>query len=152
MSDRTTDTTSESGTTTERSRSESESLRTREKSASRYRGDREFTDRTHKAGGFLLMLAGIIGVIVGLVGLISAVTGTAIPLVDFSPVVTGLGSAVVVVFALIEFGGGVAAYRGKNWYGSMTAAILGMVTLFTLPLDLIGTILIALGEGGFERK
>ncbi|WP_231185943.1 hypothetical protein [Haladaptatus sp. DYF46] len=33
----------------------------------------------------------------------------------------------------------------------MTAGVLGLVTFFTLPLDLIGTFLIALGEGQFDH-
>lgn len=57
----------------------------------------------------------------------------------------------VLVFSVIEFAGGFAACRGANWYGSMTAAMLGIVTVFTLPLDLTGAILIALGEGRFEK-
>ncbi|MFB6130737.1 MAG: hypothetical protein ABEJ28_07960 [Salinigranum sp.] len=106
-----------------------------------------FTDRTHKAGGFLLMLAGVIGAIVGLGMLIAAAGGGAF---GFGPLVAGALGGIVLVFSVIEFAGGWSAYDGQNWYGSMTAAILGLVTFFTLPLDLIGAILIALGEGTFE--
>jgi hypothetical protein len=108
-----------------------------------------YTPRTYKAGGFLLMLAGVIGVIVGLGLLITSAAGQMLG-------VTGLGVAIlagiVLVFSIIEFAGGWSAYNGHNWYGSMTAGVLGLVTFFTLPLDLIGTFLIALGEGQFDRK
>ena len=103
----------------------------------------------YKAGGFLLMLAGVVGAIVGL-GLL--ITSAGVPMLGLS----GLGAAtvggIVLVFSIIEFAGGVSAYRGRNWYGSMTAGVLGLVTIFTLPLDLIGTLLIALGEGEFDRE
>ncbi|WP_423743674.1 hypothetical protein V5735_11630 (plasmid) [Haladaptatus sp. SPP-AMP-3] len=108
-----------------------------------------YTPRTYKAGGFLLMLAGIIGVIVGLGLLITSAAGQMLG-------VTGLGAAIlagiVLVFSIIEFAGGWSAYNGHNWYGSMTAGVLGLVTFFTLPLDLIGTFLIALGEGQFDHE
>lgn len=108
----------------------------------------DFTHRTHKAGGILLVIAGVVGAIVGLGLLISAATGA---LEIVSPLVTAISGGMVLVFSVIEFGGGIAAYNGRNWYGSMTAAILGLVTFFTLPLDLIGTVLIALGEGHFDH-
>ncbi|WP_139136026.1 hypothetical protein [Haladaptatus sp. W1] len=108
-----------------------------------------YTPRTYRAGGFLLMLAGIIGVIVGL-GLL--ITSASLEVLGLS----GLGGAVlagiVLVFSIIEFAGGWSAYNGHNWYGSMTAGVLGLVTFFTLPLDLIGTVLIALGEGQFDHE
>ncbi|ODR82642.1 hypothetical protein BG842_16320 [Haladaptatus sp. W1] len=95
------------------------------------------------------MLAGIIGVIVGL-GLL--ITSASLEVLGLS----GLGGAVlagiVLVFSIIEFAGGWSAYNGHNWYGSMTAGVLGLVTFFTLPLDLIGTVLIALGEGQFDHE
>lgn len=108
-----------------------------------------FTHRTHRAGGFLLILAGIIGAITGLGLLIGAAGGGVFGL---GAVTAGVFGAVVLVFAVIETAGGWAAYNGRNWYGSMTAGVLGMVTFFTLPLDLIGTLLIALGEGQFDRE
>ncbi|MFB6154159.1 MAG: hypothetical protein ABEJ27_07905 [Halodesulfurarchaeum sp.] len=108
-----------------------------------------FTQRTHKYGGFLMMLAGVIGAIVGLGLLIGAATGGLLGL-GLSAVGEAVIGGIVLVFSVIEFGGGWSAYNGTNWYGSMTAAILGLVTFFTFPLDLIGAILIALGEGRFE--
>jgi len=107
-----------------------------------------FTHRTHKAGGFLMMLAGVIGAIVGLGLLITSATGA---LASVTPLTTAIAGGVVLVFSVIEFGGGWSAYQGHNWYGSMTAALLGLVTFFTLPLDLLGAILIALGEGQFDH-
>ncbi|MFB6253667.1 MAG: hypothetical protein ABEI06_03565 [Halobacteriaceae archaeon] len=109
----------------------------------------DFTHRTHRAGGFLLMLAGVIGAIVGLGMLVSAAAAGG--MLNISPTITATVGGVVLVFSVIEFVGGWAGYKGSNWYGSMTAAVLGIVTLFTLPLDLIGSILIALGEGHFDR-
>lgn len=108
-----------------------------------------FTSRTHKAGGFLLMLAGVIGVIVGLGLLIAAAAGANLG-VGLTALTGGIAGGVILVFAAIEFAGGLSAYQGKNWYGSMTAGILGLITFFTFPLDLVGVILIALGEGEFE--
>lgn len=107
-----------------------------------------FTDRTHRAGGFLMMLAGVIGAIVGLGLLIGAATGG---LLGLGATVEAVVGGVTLVFSVIEFGGGWSAYNGHNWYGSMTAAVLGVVTFFTLPLDLLGAILIALGEGQFDH-
>lgn len=106
-----------------------------------------FTSRTYKAGGFLLMLAGVIGAIVGLGLLIAAAAGG---VAQLNALTAGIAGGVVLVFAVIEFAGGWSAYNGRNWYGSMTAGILGLVTFFTFPLDLVGVILIALGEGEFE--
>ncbi|MFH5799435.1 hypothetical protein [Haladaptatus sp. CMAA 1911] len=107
-----------------------------------------YTPRTYKAGGFLLMLAGVIGAIVGF-GLL--ITGAGIPLLGLGGFAAGVAGGVVLVFSVIEFAGGASAFRGRNWYGSMTAGVLGLVTFFTLPLDLIGTFLIALGEGQFDH-
>ena len=107
-----------------------------------------YTPRTYKAGGFLLMLAGVIGAIVGL-GLLIASAGTSV--LGLSGLAAAIAGGVVLVFSIIEFTGGASAYRGHNWYGSMTAGVLGLVTFFTLPLDLMGTFLIALGEGQFDH-
>lgn len=109
-----------------------------------------FTHRTHRAGGFLLMVAGVISAIVGLALLIVAASGGTLPL-GVSSLVAGLLGGYVLVFAVIEFVAGVLAYRGRDWYASMTGGILGMFGLVTLPLDLIGVILISLGEGQFDR-
>lgn len=109
-----------------------------------------FTELTHKAGGVLLMLAGAIGAIVGLGMLVTAVTAGGFLGVLNATTATILG-VIVLVFSVIEFAGAIAAFRGSNWYGSMTAAMLGIVTVFTLPLDLIGAILFVLGEGRFEE-
>jgi len=108
----------------------------------------DFTRRTYRAGGFLMMLAGVIGAIVGLGLLIASATT---PPLGLTPILSAILGGVTLVFSVIEFAGGVRAYQGKNWYGSMTAAMLGLVTFFTLPLDLMGAVLIALGEGNFER-
>jgi len=102
----------------------------------------------YHAGGFLMMLAGVIGAVVGLGLLISAATGGVVGLL--TPIGAAVAGGIVLVFSVIEFVGGTRAYRGKNWYGSMTAAILGLVTFFTLPLDLLGALLIALSEGEFD--
>lgn len=109
-----------------------------------------FTHRTHRAGGFLLMLAGVISAIVGL-GLLMAAAGGGLAVVGASGFVTGLFGGYVLVFAVIEFIAGVLSYRGRNWYASMTGGILGMFGLVTLPLDLVGIILVALGEGQFDQ-
>ncbi|MFB6129237.1 MAG: hypothetical protein ABEJ28_00255 [Salinigranum sp.] len=108
-----------------------------------------FTNRTYRAGGFLLMLAGVISAIVGLALLIAAAGGGIAPL---SPLAAGLLGGYVLVFAVIEFVAGAMAYRGHNWYGSMTGGILGMLGFVTLPLDLVGVVLVALGEGQFDRE
>ncbi|MCO8256774.1 hypothetical protein NKF26_23410 [Haladaptatus sp. AB618] len=108
-----------------------------------------YTPRMYKAGGFLLMLSGVIGTIVG-VGLL--ITSDSISMLGLSGLGTATVGIIVLVFSIIEFAGGASAYRGQNWYGSITAGVLGLVTIFTLPLDLIGTLLIALGEGEFDRK
>lgn len=108
-----------------------------------------FTERTHKAGGFLMLLAGVIGTIVSLGMLIAAASGTTFGLGAVGAAAVG---GVILVFSVIEFVGGWNAYSGENWYGSMTAGVLGLVTVFTLPLDLIAIILIALGEGNFDRS
>lgn len=108
----------------------------------------DFTHRTHRAGGVLLMVAGAIGAVVGLGLLLGATAGGSFGL---SATATATVGGVMLVFSVIEFGGGILGYRGSNWYGSLTAAILGLVTFFTLPLDLVGTILIALGEGHFHE-
>lgn len=111
----------------------------------------DFTHRTHRAGGFLLMLAGVISAIVGL-GLLVASAAGGLPALGASALVTGLFGGYVLVFAVIEFIAGVLSYRGRNWYASMTGGILGMFGLVTLPLDLVGIILVALGEGHFDRE
>ncbi|MFB6079522.1 MAG: hypothetical protein ABEJ81_00745 [Haloferacaceae archaeon] len=108
----------------------------------------DFTHRTHRAGGVLLMIAGVIGAVVGLGFLLGATAGTVFGLAASTAALVG---GVMLVFSVIEFGGGVLASRGHNWYGSLTAAVLGIVTFFTLPLDLVGTVLVALGEGHFEE-
>jgi hypothetical protein len=102
-----------------------------------------------RAGEFLIILAGVIGAIIGFGLLIVAATGVNLEL-GLTPFTGGLLGAIVLVFAAVEFAGGVAAFNGRNWYGSMTAGIIGMVTFFTLPLDLVGVILISLAEGDFE--
>lgn len=107
------------------------------------------TQRMYRAGGFLLMLAGVIGAIVGFGLLIAAAAGVSLGL-GLTPLTGGIVGGVVLVFAAVEFAGGVAAFNGKNWYGSMTAGIIGMITIFTLPLDLVGVLLISLAEGDFE--
>ena len=106
-----------------------------------------YTPRVYRAGGFLMMLAGVIGAVVGL-GLL--VASTAVGVAGFGPVTTAAAGGVTLVFSVIEFAGGIQAFRGRNWYGSMTAAMLGLVTFFTMPLDLVGALLIALGEGEFQ--
>jgi hypothetical protein len=111
-----------------------------------------FTDRTHKAGGVCLLIAGVIGAIVGLSLLFGAASITVPFLGGASGIVLAALGVVVLIFSIIEFGGGVAAYEGRSWYGSMIGGILGMVTFFTLPLDIIGTLLIALGEGQFATE
>lgn len=108
-----------------------------------------FTPRTYHAGGFLLMLGGVISAIVGLVGLIASATGG---LFGLSALVTGVIGGYVLVFGVIQFAAGASAYRGHNWYGSMTGGVLGMLGIVTLPLDLIAVILIALGEGEFDHE
>jgi len=109
-----------------------------------------FTSRTYVAGGFMLILAGVIGTIVGLALLITS--ASAITLISgVNPLTSAVLGGIVLVFSVIEFVGGWSAYRGRNWYGSMTAGVLGLVTFFTLPLDLLGLILIALAEGQFDR-
>jgi len=108
-----------------------------------------FTPRTYRAGGFLLVLSGVISAIVGLALLIA---GTAGGVLGYGPLVTGVVGAYVLVFAVIEFAAGTSAYRGRNWYASMTGGILGMLGVVTLPLDLVGLILVALGEGEFGRR
>lgn len=109
-----------------------------------------FTERTHKAGGFLLVLAGVIGAIVGL-GLLIAATGGA-GAFGLSSTMLGVAGSVILVLAVIECVGGWSAYKGKNWYGSMAAGVLGLATFFTLPLDFIGTLLTALGESQFDER
>ncbi|MFB6129480.1 MAG: hypothetical protein ABEJ28_01500 [Salinigranum sp.] len=94
------------------------------------------------------MLSGVISAIVGLGLLIASATGGVFGL---SPLVSGVVGGYVLVFAVIEFAAGWSAYQGHNWYGSMTGGILGMLGLVTLPLDLVGVILVALGEGEFDR-
>jgi len=106
-----------------------------------------YTPRVYRAGGFLMMLAGVIGTIVGLGLLVSSSAGG---IAALGPLATAVAGGVALVFSVIEFAGGAQAFRGRNWYGSMTAAMLGLVTFFTLPLDLVGAFLIALGEGEFE--
>ncbi|MFB6178677.1 MAG: hypothetical protein ABEI77_03005 [Halorientalis sp.] len=109
-----------------------------------------FTHRTHRAGGFLLVLAGIISAIIGL-GLLMAAASGGLAAVGASSFVTGLIGGYVLVFGAIEFIAGVLAYYGEDWYVSMAGGILGMAGLVTLPLDLVGIILVALGEGQFEH-
>lgn len=115
--------------------------------ASEYTERPTFTSRTYTAGGFLLMIAGLLGAIVGLGLLIAAATAELAPELFW-----GIVGAFVLVISAIEFAGGWSAYHGRNWYGSMTAGILGLMTIFTFPLDLLGTILIAMGEGQFDRE
>ncbi|MFB6282935.1 MAG: hypothetical protein ABEK59_03245 [Halobacteria archaeon] len=113
----------------------------------------DFTNRTYKAGGFLLILSGVIGAIVSLGLLVSSGTGgLTIAGVALTPVATAILAALILVFSVIEFLGGWHSYKGENWYGCMTAAVLGMVTIFTIPLDLVAVILIALGEGEFDAE
>lgn len=109
-----------------------------------------FTERTHKAGGVCLMIAGVIGVIVGLVMLFGAASITLPVFGGAGSIVMSAVGVIVLIFSIIEFGSGVAAYEGRSWYGSMIGGILGFVTFFTIPLDIIGTLLIALGEGQFS--
>ncbi|HET7325057.1 MAG TPA: hypothetical protein VFJ06_12065 [Halococcus sp.] len=112
-----------------------------------------FTHRTYEAGGFLLMLSGVIGAIFGLALLFWTATGSlTVAGFTLSGAVGAVAGVVVLVFSVIEFTGGVFGYRGTNWYGSMIGGILGMVKLVTFPLDLIGTVLISLGEGHFDRE
>lgn len=107
-----------------------------------------FTPRTYRAGGFLLLLSGVIGAIVGLALLIAGATGGVF---GVSPLLAGVAGAYVLVFAVIEFAAGASAYGGHNWYGSMTGGVLGMLGIVTIPLDVIGIILIALAEGEFDH-
>jgi hypothetical protein len=94
------------------------------------------------------MVAGVIGAIVGLGFLIAAAAGG---VGGLDPLTAGLAGGIILVFAVIEFAGGWAAYHARGWYGSMTAGVLGLVTFFTFPLDLVGTILIAISEDQFDR-
>lgn len=96
-----------------------------------------------------MILAGVIGAITSLGLLVSSGTGES-ALLGLSPTAGAIVSAIILVFSVIEFLGGVSAYKGRNWYASMTAGVLGFVTIFTFPLDLVGIILIALGEGEFD--
>lgn len=108
-----------------------------------------FTERTYKAGGVLLMIAGIIGAIIGLALLLGgASVGTVFGVNGLVLVAVG---AVMLIFSLIEFAGGAASYNGRSWYGGIIGGILGILTIFTIPLDLIGLVLISLGEGQFRK-
>lgn len=64
---------------------------------------------------------------------------------------TAVAGGIILTLSIIEFAGGTSACHGHNWYGSMIAGVLGLVTFVTIPLDLIGTLLIALGEGQFDH-
>jgi len=108
-----------------------------------------YTDRAHRAGGFLLILGGIIGTITGLVTLMYAASRPS--LFGFTSVTVAVVGGIVLVFSIIEFAGGWSAYRARNWYGSLTAGVLGIVTGVSMPLAIIGTLLIALSEGQFDR-
>ncbi len=109
-----------------------------------------FSYRTYKAGGVLLMIAGVIGSIVGLALLFGpALFGVTLRLLGIGGLAAAFGG-VVLVFSVIEFAGGYVAYEGRSWYASIVGAVLGMVTGITLPLTIVGAVLIALGEGQFE--
>lgn len=45
-----------------------------------------------------------------------------------SAIVMAALGVVVLIFSVIEFGGGIAAFEGRSWYGSMIGGILGIVT------------------------
>lgn len=110
-----------------------------------------FTYRTYKAGGFLLVLSGVISVIIGLALLFWTATGSlTVTGVSLNGTMGALAGVIILVFGVIEFIGGVVSYRGNNWYVAMIGGILGMVKLVTFPLALIGTVLISLGEGQFD--
>lgn len=109
-----------------------------------------FSHRTYKAGGVLLMIAGVIGSIIGLALLFGAsVFGGTLTALGVTSLAAIIG-VVMLVFSVIEFGGGYVAYEGKSWYASIVGAVLGMVAIVTLPLTMVGMVLIALGEGQFE--
>lgn len=119
-------------------------------SATETRHPAAFSYRTYKAGGVLLMISGVLGSIAGLALLFgSSLFGNTLNALGVTSLTAAIG-VVVLVFSVIEFAGGYLGYGGHSWYGSMIGGILGMVTIVTLPLNLIGTMLIALGEGQFE--
>lgn len=78
------------------------------------------------------MIAGVIGAIVGLVMLFGAASITLPDLGRAGSVVMSALRGVVLIFSVIEFGG-VAAYQGRSWYGSMIGSILGLATASSLP-------------------
>ena len=104
----------------------------------------------YKAGGVLLMIAGVLGSIVGLALLFGvSLVGAALSALGITSLAAAIG-VVMLVFSIIEFAGGYVAYEGRSWYASIVGAVLGMLTIVTLPLTMVGMILIALGEGQFK--
>lgn len=104
--------------------------------------------RTRRAGGVTLILASVVGVLVGLGLLVATAAGGVLGLLTARTAVS-LG-VIILVASVLEFLGGWAAYRGRHWYGSMACAVLGLSTLFAFPIALVGTLLVALSEDEFE--
>lgn len=111
------------------------------------------TPRAHKAGGFILMLDGVIGAVVGLGLLVLAAAGggSAVPgLTGLSVLPAGLAGGVLLVVSVIEAAGGRAAYHGRNWYASMAAGVLALTLgSITFVLGFLGVFLVAISEDHF---
>lgn len=106
-----------------------------------------FTHRIHRVGGVLLVIAGVIGAMIGL-GI--ALAGLVQPIAGLEPLTTGVLGGVVLMIGVVQVLGGRLAYQGRSWYGGMVAGLLGLAMLATAPLTLLGVVLIALGESQFD--
>lgn len=134
-----------------------------------------YSERTHRAGGLLLMLSGVITATTSLAMLVVAGDGkVSVPanrIAEFDALFEGLlgveklfssfiytvppwviaaVAAFSLVISVLLLLGGASSYRGKNWYASMTTGVLGLTVLHTFPLTIVAVILISLAEGRFD--
>lgn len=111
-----------------------------------------FTPRPRKAGGVLLGLLGVAGIVVALTMILATGAWPAVfsrPLTSSMSVSLGNVVAVVLIVAsLIEILGGFFAYRGRYWFVSIVSGIIAMALFF--PVGLTATIFLTVGESQFE--
>lgn len=123
-----------------------EEIDTKEEALEEYGGGSQtFTRRPRVVGSILLGLLGL-AALGAAIGTYAVATGQGFAALSQTQALIAAG--VLVVAALIEFLGGFWAYRGKHWFVSILAGMVGMVLLF--PVGLTATILITVGESQFS--
>lgn len=107
-----------------------------------------FTGKPRVTAAFLLWIVAVVSGGLAVATLLYGSTPTPLGPPLFS---SGGATAVAGLFglgALIELVGGFTTYYGRSWYFSVFAAIVAIVVL--LPVGLTATVMITVGESGFE--